>query len=69
MLTYAMDGYGYDGGEAFNLNGALNLNFPKFFVALYLGHIKSKPDQTKTYCDQLVALYLLSLNSKCFGQV
>jgi hypothetical protein len=47
-------------------SGALVPNFSKFFVALYLGHIKSKLDQPKAFLDQLTELYLISLNLKSY---
>jgi hypothetical protein len=57
-----------DWGAMFT-SGAMFTIFSKFFVALYLGHIKSKPNQTKAFCDQRIELNLISSNSKCFGQV
>jgi hypothetical protein len=50
-------------------SGLIFTIFSKFFVALYLGHIKPKTDHPYAFRDQLVELYLYSPNSKCFGQV
>jgi hypothetical protein len=58
----------FDCGLIFT-SGLIFTIFSKFFVALYLGHIETKSDESKAFFDQLVELNLISPNTKCFGQV